>query len=295
MDAAGKDGAIKHVLSGVNPQGCHVTAFKAPSAEELDHDYLWRCMKALPERGRIGIFNRSYYEEVLVVRVHEALLAGQKLPPAPRHEEDLEASLRGHPQLRALSRTQRHADPQVLPARVEGRAEEALPRAPRRPRQELEIRARRRARARPLGRLHGGLPGHDPPHGERARARGTSCRPTTSGSRASWSRPRSSRACRRWISPIRGSTTRSARNSPSRATRSCSQVEARERLDVVGERKEVVGLDAPSRGSRRLPASTGRAPASRRCTKGTRGALGRSSVASAAVTGASSPERGGFT
>jgi PPK2 family polyphosphate:nucleotide phosphotransferase len=80
MDAAGKDGAIKHVLSGVNPQGCHVTAFKAPSAEELDHDYLWRCTKALPERGRIGIFNRSYYEEVLVVRVHEALLAAQKLP-----------------------------------------------------------------------------------------------------------------------------------------------------------------------------------------------------------------------
>ena len=80
IDAAGKDGAIKHVLSGVNPQGCHVTAFKAPSAEELDHDYLWRCMKALPERGRIGIFNRAYYEEVLIVRVHEALLAGQKLP-----------------------------------------------------------------------------------------------------------------------------------------------------------------------------------------------------------------------
>jgi PPK2 family polyphosphate:nucleotide phosphotransferase len=80
MDAAGKDGAIKHVLSGVNPQGCHVMSFKAPSAEELDHDYLWRCMKALPERGRIGIFNRSYYEEVLVVRVHEPLLAAQKLP-----------------------------------------------------------------------------------------------------------------------------------------------------------------------------------------------------------------------
>jgi PPK2 family polyphosphate:nucleotide phosphotransferase len=80
MDAAGKDGAIKHVLSGVNPQGCQVTSFKSPSAEELDHDYLWRCMKALPERGRIGIFNRSYYEEVLVVRVHQELLAGQKLP-----------------------------------------------------------------------------------------------------------------------------------------------------------------------------------------------------------------------
>src|ERR1041384_1482415 len=80
MDAAGKDSAIKHVMSGVNPQGCEVSAFKAPSAEELDHDFLWRCAKRLPERGRIGIFNRSYYEETLVVRVHESFLAGQKLP-----------------------------------------------------------------------------------------------------------------------------------------------------------------------------------------------------------------------
>ena len=80
MDAAGKDGAIKHVLSGVNPQGCHVVSFKAPSAEELDHDFLWRCATRLPERGRIGIFNRSYYEEVLVVRVHEEVLQRQKLP-----------------------------------------------------------------------------------------------------------------------------------------------------------------------------------------------------------------------
>ena len=80
MDAAGKDGAIKHVMSGINPQGCEVTAFKAPSSEELDHDFLWRCMKKLPERGRIGIFNRSYYEEVLVVRVHESILKAQKLP-----------------------------------------------------------------------------------------------------------------------------------------------------------------------------------------------------------------------
>jgi PPK2 family polyphosphate:nucleotide phosphotransferase len=79
MDAAGKDGAIKHVMSGVNPQGCQVSSFKAPSSEELDHDFLWRCQKHLPERGRIGIFNRSYYEEVLVVRVHEAILKGQKL------------------------------------------------------------------------------------------------------------------------------------------------------------------------------------------------------------------------
>ncbi len=80
MDAAGKDGAIKHVMSGVNPQGCQVVAFKSPSAEDLDHDYLWRCAKQLPERGRIGIFNRSYYEEVLVVRVHPELLEKQKLP-----------------------------------------------------------------------------------------------------------------------------------------------------------------------------------------------------------------------
>jgi PPK2 family polyphosphate:nucleotide phosphotransferase len=80
MDAAGKDSTIKHVMSGVNPQGVHVVAFKQPSAEELDHDWLWRCWKQLPERGRIGIFNRSYYEEVLVVRVHRELLAGQKLP-----------------------------------------------------------------------------------------------------------------------------------------------------------------------------------------------------------------------
>jgi len=81
MDAAGKDGVIKHVMSGVNPQGCDVHSFKSPSAEDLDHDYLWRCMKVLPNRGHIGIFNRSYYEETLVVRVHPEFLAKQKLPP----------------------------------------------------------------------------------------------------------------------------------------------------------------------------------------------------------------------
>ena len=80
MDAAGKDGTIKHVMSGVNPQGCEVSSFKAPSDEELDHDYLWRCVKRLPERGRIGIFNRSYYEEVLVLRVHPELLERERLP-----------------------------------------------------------------------------------------------------------------------------------------------------------------------------------------------------------------------
>ena len=81
MDAAGKDGAIKHVMSGVNPQGCQVYSFKGPSAEDLDHDFLWRTTRCLPERGRIGVFNRSYYEEVLVVRVHPEILGRQKIPP----------------------------------------------------------------------------------------------------------------------------------------------------------------------------------------------------------------------
>lgn len=81
MDAAGKDSVVKHVMLGINPAGCHVVSFKAPSKEELDHDYLWRCVKALPERGRIGIFIRSYYEEVLAVRVHSEILVGQCLPP----------------------------------------------------------------------------------------------------------------------------------------------------------------------------------------------------------------------
>jgi PPK2 family polyphosphate:nucleotide phosphotransferase len=80
MDAAGKDGAIKHVMSGVNPQGCQVASFKSPSSEDLDHDYLWRCQKHLPERGRIGIFNRSYYEDTLVVRVHPEYLTRTKVP-----------------------------------------------------------------------------------------------------------------------------------------------------------------------------------------------------------------------
>lgn len=87
MDAAGKDGTIRHVLSGVNPAGCQVFSFKQPSAEERDHDFLWRTAKRLPERGRIGVFNRSYYEEVLVVRVHPQFLAGQNLPVQPPLEE----------------------------------------------------------------------------------------------------------------------------------------------------------------------------------------------------------------
>ncbi len=86
MDAAGKDGAIRHVMSGVNPQGCQVFSFKHPSATELKHDFLWRTMRNLPERGRIGIFNRSYYEEVLVVRVHRGILHSEAIPDAPHHD-----------------------------------------------------------------------------------------------------------------------------------------------------------------------------------------------------------------
>jgi PPK2 family polyphosphate:nucleotide phosphotransferase len=88
MDAAGKDSAIKHVMSGINPQGCQVFSFKHPSAIELDHDYLWRTTRALPERGRIGIFNRSYYEEVLVVRVHPAILEAQRIPDGLKDGEE---------------------------------------------------------------------------------------------------------------------------------------------------------------------------------------------------------------
>ncbi|MBX3683048.1 MAG: polyphosphate kinase 2 family protein [Thauera sp.] len=91
MDAAGKDGAIRHVMSGINPQGCQVFSFKKPSSEELDHNFLWRYMKSLPERGRIGIFNRSYYEDVLVVRVHPEVLDQQRLPPGKRGKSFWEA------------------------------------------------------------------------------------------------------------------------------------------------------------------------------------------------------------
>jgi PPK2 family polyphosphate:nucleotide phosphotransferase len=101
LDAAGKDGCIRHVMSGVNPQGCHVASFKAPSEEELDHDYLWRAVKALPARGMIGIFNRSHYEEVLVVRVHPELLNRQRLPPEARGADLWERRFR---QINALER-----------------------------------------------------------------------------------------------------------------------------------------------------------------------------------------------
>ena len=139
MDAAGKDSVIKHVMTGVNPQGVEVHSFKQPSEEELDHDFLWRAGKRLPESGRIGIFNRSYYEEVLVVRVHPELLAAQQLPEACHRQETLAAPLRRHPHFRTASRPQRHADPEVLSQRLARGAAPALPRPHRRAGQELEV------------------------------------------------------------------------------------------------------------------------------------------------------------
>ena len=126
MDAAGKDGTIKHVMSGVNPQGCQVSSFKQPSSEELDHDFMWRYVRYLPERGRIGIFNRSYYEEVLVVRVHPEILKRQKLPPR------LVGKRIWDERLADIAHFEDYADPpgdensEVLPARVAQGAEEAL-------------------------------------------------------------------------------------------------------------------------------------------------------------------------
>ena len=119
LDAAGKDSTIKHVMSGVNPQGCEVHSFKAPSQEELDHDYLWRAAKRLPRRGAIGIFNRSYYEEVLVVRVHPELLAKQHLPPRGKGPIDLEKPIRRDQLFREVLGGQRHNRLEVIFERFE--------------------------------------------------------------------------------------------------------------------------------------------------------------------------------
>ena len=118
LDAGGKDGTIRHVMSGVNPQGVAVHSFKVPSAEELDHDYLWRYARRLPGRGEIGIFNRSHYEEVLVVRVHQQLLERQKLPRAARAQGRLEAPLPGDQRLGALPLRQRLPDREAVPQPV---------------------------------------------------------------------------------------------------------------------------------------------------------------------------------
>ena len=170
MDAAGKDGAIKHVMSGVNPQGCQVYSFKAPSSEDLDHDYLWRTTRCLPERGRIGIFNRSYYEEVLVVRVHPKILEGQKVPRSlltkkiwDERFEDIAAFERyiarnGYAVAKFFLNVSKDEQQRRFLERLDQSG------------QELEVLAQRREGAELLGRLHEGLRGRDPQHRDRARA-----------------------------------------------------------------------------------------------------------------------------
>ena len=208
MDAAGKDSTIKHVMSGVNPQGVQVHAFKQPSAEELDHDFLWRAAAALPERGRIGVFNRSYYEEVLVVRVHETIL---RRPEAAARAGDPDGSgEQRHEDIAAFERYLARNGTLILKFFLnvsrEG-AEEALPGPPRRAREALEVLALRRGRARALGRLHGGLRGRDPRHRGAARAlvrhpgRPQVVHAPRRGRRdrrgAARARPRTTRRCRR--------------------------------------------------------------------------------------------------
>ena len=155
MDAAGKDGAIKHVMSGVNPQGCQVSSFKQPSTEELDHDFLWRTTLRLPERGRIGIFNRSYYEEVLVVRVHPEYLAAQRLPDGDaasrrfwdgrlRSIRDHEAHL--HRNGTHVIKFFLHVSPEVQRQRFLDRIDD--------PGEELEIQPWRRGGAEALEKIH---------------------------------------------------------------------------------------------------------------------------------------------
>ena len=141
MDAAGKDGVIKHVMSGINPQGCEVHPFKAPSAEELDHDFLWRIGMRLPSRGRIGIFNRSHYEEVLVVRVHPELLERQKLPEEARRQGHLAGALQD---IRAFERHLARNGTRIVKFFLHVSKEEQrkrLARAPGRAGQALEVRA----------------------------------------------------------------------------------------------------------------------------------------------------------
>ena len=153
IDAAGKDSSVKHVFSGTNPQGVRVFTFKQPSNEELAHDFLWRYHQHTPAQGMIHVFNRSHYEDVLVVRV-KGLVRGGALALAVRLDQ----------RLRAHARARGHDDRQVLPAHLQGRAARALPRAARARGQALQVLGQRRARAAQLGRLPGGLRGRAERH-----------------------------------------------------------------------------------------------------------------------------------
>ena len=162
MDAAGKDSIIKHVMSGINPQGCEVHSFKQPSAEELQHDFLWRVAQRLPTNGRIGIFNRSHYEEVLTVRVHKELLARQKLPKQLVGKDIWQQRF---DDIRAFERHLARNGTLILKFFLNVSKDEQrkpFPRPHRRAGQALEIFHGRRRRAQALGQIHGRLRGHDP-------------------------------------------------------------------------------------------------------------------------------------
>ena len=168
MDAAGKDGTIKHVMSGVNPQGCQVFSFKQPSDEELDHNFLWRCWKAVPERGRIGIFNRSYYEEVLVVRVHPEFLAAQRLP-----EQKVRRAIFGRPATTTSTTssgtsraTARRSSSSSLHISKEEQRQRFLARLED-PEKHWKFSAKDVAERRPLGRIHARVRGSDHRHQHR--------------------------------------------------------------------------------------------------------------------------------
>ena len=164
MDAAGKDGTIKHVMSGVNPQGTEVYSFKAPTHEELDHDFLWRTTKRMPERGRIGVFNRSYYEEVLVVRVHPEILAAQRLPPS------LVTKQIWKDRFEDINNFERYASRNGTIIRKfflhvsKGEQKRRFLKRVRGSDQALEVLEDRFERTRTLGRVHGRLRVRDSPH-----------------------------------------------------------------------------------------------------------------------------------
>ncbi len=170
MDASGKDGTVKHCLGGLNPMSVRVAGFKAPTSTELAHDFLWRIHQVLPQRGEIGIFNRSHYEDVLVVRVEE-------LVPKQVWKKRY-AAINA---FEAASRERGHDRRQALPAHLARGASGALPRAPRERPQELEVLGRRPRQAREVGRVHDGLPRDARAHLDRRLRPGTSCPPTTSG------------------------------------------------------------------------------------------------------------------
>jgi len=158
MDAAGKDGAIQHVMSGVNPQGCQVFSYKHPSAAELEHDFLWRTTRDLPERGKIGIFNRSYYEEVLIVRVHPEILRSEAIPDAPHHDKKV-----WHDRYRSILDLERHLHHNgthiikfFLHLSKEEQRQRFLARIDE-PEKKLEIQRCRHCRAKILEAVHEGL------------------------------------------------------------------------------------------------------------------------------------------